>query len=63
VPPLHHCADKLVVLQVQRRQGQAAVLAVQEVATEDLQAPDRAVQQGADDRLGGLVPGQRLEVK
>jgi hypothetical protein len=60
--PLHDGGEHLVGLEVQRRQRQPAVLAEQEVAAERLQALDGAVEQGADDRLGGLVPGEGVQV-
>lgn len=46
----------------QRRLRQAAVLPVQQVAAQELQALDRAVQQCANDRLGRLVTRQSVEV-
>ena len=60
--PLHHGAEELVGLQVQRGLRQAGIAPIQEVGAEPLQATDGAVQERPDDRIGGPIPPQRIEV-
>jgi hypothetical protein len=58
----HHGVEHFVRLQVQRRQRQSPVLAIQEVRAQHLQTADRPVEQRSHDRFGGLVPGQGVQV-
>ena len=60
--PFHHGAEQLVGLQVQRRPRQARIAAVQQRGAEQVQAADGPVEQGPDDRLGGRIPGQLVQV-
>jgi hypothetical protein len=60
--PLDDGAEQLVRLQVRRRPGQAGVAAEQEGGAELMQPADGPVQQGADDRLGGRITGQLVQV-
>src|SRR5271155_4607012 len=60
--PLNHAAEQLVGLQIQRWLRQARVAAVQEIGTQQAQAANRPVDQIPDDRFGGRVPRQRVEV-
>jgi hypothetical protein len=52
----------LVGLQVQRRLRRARVAPVQQRGAHQVQAADGPVQQGPDDRLGGRITGQLVQV-
>ena len=60
--PLDHRAEHLVGLQVQRRAREPRVAAVEQGGTEVVQPADGPVEQGPDDRLGGGVAGQFVQV-
>ena len=60
--PLDHGAEHLVGLQVQRRPRQPRVAPVQQGGAEVVQPADGPVEQGPDDRLGGRVAGQFVQV-
>ncbi len=60
--PFRHGAEQFVGLQVQRRLRQARITPVQQRGAQQVQPADGPVQQGPDDRLGGRIPGQLVEV-
>ena len=60
--PGHHAPEQLVRLQVHGRSRQPRVALVQERGAQQAQAADRPFQQLPDDRLGGGVPGQGVQV-
>ncbi len=60
--PLHHGAEQFVGLQVQRRLRQARITFVQQGGAKDVQAANGPVQQGPDDRLGGRISAQLVQV-
>ncbi len=60
--PLHHGAEQFVGLQVQRRLRQARVAFVEKRGAQHVQAAYGPVQQGPDDRLGGRISAQLVQV-
>jgi hypothetical protein len=58
----HHGTEHFIGLQVQRRQGQTGVAAVQDVCTQQSQPTNRAGHQGPDNRFGRRIAGQRVQV-
>jgi hypothetical protein len=60
--PGHHAPEQFVRLQVHWWLRQARVAPVQESAAQEAQALDRPVQQRPNDRFGGPVPGQPIQV-
>ena len=60
--PFHHGAEQLVGLQVQRRLRQARIAPVQQGGAQQVQSADGPVEQRPDDRLGGRIPAQLVEV-
>jgi hypothetical protein len=58
----HHAPEQLICLQVQGRSRQPGVALVQERGTQNAQTIDRSFQQLSNDRLGGGVPGQGVQV-
>ena len=60
--PFHHAAKHFSRLQIRRRPGQTWVAPVQHVGAQPLQPVNGPVQQLPDDRLGGRIPGQGVQV-
>ncbi len=60
--PFGQGAQQLVGLHVQWRLRQARVAPVQQGGTQQVQSSDGPVEQGPDDRLGGRIPAQLIEV-
>jgi hypothetical protein len=58
----HHAAEQLVRRQIQRRFGQPGVATVKQMGAQNLQSMSGPLQQRPDDRLGGRIPGQRIQV-
>jgi len=53
---------QFVDLHVQRRLRQARITPVQQVGAQQMQSSDSPVEQGPDDRPGGRIPAQLVEV-
>jgi hypothetical protein len=60
--PLDDGREHLVGLEVQRRSGEAGVALVEQGGAELVEAADRPIQQCPNDRLGGRVAGQLVQV-
>ena len=60
--PFHHAAKHFRRLQIHRRPGQSRVAPVQHGGAQPLQAVSGPFQQLADDRLGGHIPGEGVQV-
>jgi hypothetical protein len=60
--PGHDAREQLIRLQVHGRPRQPRVALVQERGAHQAQAAGRLFQQLSNDRLGGRVPGQRVQV-
>jgi hypothetical protein len=60
--PLGHGVEQFLGLEVQRRPRQAGIAAVQQRGAQQVQAADGPVEQGRDDRLGGRIPRQLVQV-